>query len=171
MKHQTADGLGLLDETDKPIKTPWFLRFASEAILRQSGLAVLALTMLFGVPNAEAQLPTFEVYGIDTTYVKEYVGGQWHETETALNNVIIREIPQKEWLLTVLRLRVRTAFRIGMPARPFLWLSKSYEWLIPSGILTALILLRKIMISIAQKGNAIEMIGLGGEPILLPRDI
>ena len=37
--------------------------------------------------TAEAQLPDFEIYGIDTTWVHEYVGGQWHETDTAVNNV------------------------------------------------------------------------------------
>ena len=63
----------------KPTKTPWHLRFAPGA--------VLALTMLVDVQNAEAQLPNFEIYGIDTIYVKEYVGGQWYETETAVNNV------------------------------------------------------------------------------------
>lgn len=68
-------------------KTPWHLRFAPVAILRQIGLAVLALTMLFGVQNAEAQLPDFEVYGMDTTYLYEYVGGQWHETLTTVNKV------------------------------------------------------------------------------------
>ena len=39
-------------------KTPWYLRFASGAVLRQIGLAVLALTMLVGVqtPEANAQI-------------------------------------------------------------------------------------------------------------------
>ena len=39
-------------------KTPWHLRFAPGAVLRQIGLAVLALTMLFGVqtPSANAQI-------------------------------------------------------------------------------------------------------------------
>ena len=39
-------------------KTPWLLRFAPGAILRQIGLAILALTMLFGVqtPSLNAEI-------------------------------------------------------------------------------------------------------------------
>ena len=76
--------LGLLA---KPTKTPWHLRFAPGAILRQIGLAVLTLTMLFGFQNAEAQLPTYEIYGIDTTWLHEYVGGRWYETLTTKDQV------------------------------------------------------------------------------------
>ena len=35
----------------------------------------------------QAQLPTYEIYGIDTTYVYEYVGGRWYETLTTKNQV------------------------------------------------------------------------------------
>ena len=43
-------------------KTPWFLRFAPGAILRQIGLAILTLTMLVGVQTAQmmASVPTID---------------------------------------------------------------------------------------------------------------
>ena len=66
-------------------KTPWHLRFAPGAILRQIGLAVLTLTMLVGVQNAEAQSPDIEVYGIDSHSVLQYFGGRWHETLSKMN--------------------------------------------------------------------------------------
>ena len=71
-------------------KTPWHLRFAPGAILRQIGLAVLALTMLVGVQTAEAQSPDIQfygVYGVDTYYELGYYNGQWHEFVTELNQI------------------------------------------------------------------------------------
>ena len=65
------------------------MRFAPGAILRQIGLAVLALTVLVGVQNAEAQLPDFDIYGIDTAHLYEYEGGQWYETLTTVNSVYV----------------------------------------------------------------------------------
>ena len=59
---------------------------STAGLLGRMAKGVVGIGLLVG-SNAEAQLPTFEIYGIDTTYVREYVGGQWHETETAVNNV------------------------------------------------------------------------------------
>ena len=47
---------------------------------------VVGVGLLVG-STAEAQLPTYDVYGVDTIYWQMYVGGQWHETETAVNSV------------------------------------------------------------------------------------
>ena len=60
------------NETMNAKKSPWHLRFAPGAILRQIGLAVLALTMLFGVQSATAQIT------IDSTTEWRYVGA-WYE--------------------------------------------------------------------------------------------
>ena len=51
-----ADNASKEEETmrNSSKKTPWHLRFAPGAILRQIGLAVLALTMLVGVQTPEA---------------------------------------------------------------------------------------------------------------------
>ena len=49
-------------------KTPWFLCFAPGAILRQIGLAVLALTMLFGVQSATAQQIAIDSTGPSVYY-------------------------------------------------------------------------------------------------------
>lgn len=71
-------------------------------------LAVLALIMLVGVQNAEAQLPTYDVYGIDTTYLYEYEGGQWYETLTTVNQVNFpRSHPRS--------LRGRASYRSAVP--------------------------------------------------------
>ena len=56
------------------------------AFFQPAAAVVVGVGLLVG-SAAEAQLPTFEIYGVDTTYVHRYVGGQWHETETAVNNV------------------------------------------------------------------------------------
>ena len=68
-------------------KTPWHLRFAPGAVLRQIGLAVLTLTMLVGVQNAEAQSPTIDVYGVDATWENVYIGGQQHEMFSTINSI------------------------------------------------------------------------------------
>ena len=58
--NSAADNISTGEKTmrNSSTKTPWHLRFAPGAILRQIGLAILALTMLVGVqmPEANAQI-------------------------------------------------------------------------------------------------------------------
>ena len=56
------------------------------AFFQLAAAVVVGVGLLVG-STAEAQLPDFEIYGVDTIYSQVYVGGQWHETETAVNNV------------------------------------------------------------------------------------
>ena len=53
---------------------------------KMAAAVVVGVGLLVG-SNAEAQVPTYDVYGIDTIYWHLYVGGQWHETDTAVNHV------------------------------------------------------------------------------------
>ncbi len=52
------------------------------------GFAVIAVALVgLAPPTAQAQVPTHDVYDIDTAYLYEYVGGQWYETLTEVNRV------------------------------------------------------------------------------------
>ncbi len=56
------------------------------AFFQPAAAVVVGVDLLVG-SNAEAQVPTYDVYGIDTIYWHVYVGGQWYETDTLVNNV------------------------------------------------------------------------------------
>ena len=106
--------------SDSSKKIPWYLRFAPGAILRQIGLAVLTLTMLFGVQTAQAQItidslssPVYISHGDGTGHyeVNVYVFGlgpdsdiynypQWYAPGIWIDN------PNSDLDLTTLRAKI-----------------------------------------------------------------
>ena len=66
-------------------KMPWYLLFAGN-MKTAAAAVVVGIGLLVG-SNAEAQVPDYSFYGIDTTWLYEYVGGQWYETLTTVNRV------------------------------------------------------------------------------------